>query len=208
MARRILADGRYQRTLPDPSGRQGAGTDSGASRERRAGGEPGGRAGGPGGGASPPSFSLPSASGLGVARTLLWAFGAAVLVALVLAIARAFARRPEPEAAPGPTAPGEPGPAPLPDAAGLSEAGRYGEALHALLLAAISHGERRLPAPLPPSRTSRELTRLLPLHPDARPAFADLVRLVEGWLFGGAAVSRDDFARGAELYRTVVGRSA
>jgi hypothetical protein len=34
------------------------------------------------------------------------------------------------------------------------------------------------------------------------------VRLVEGWLFGGAAVSRDDFTRGAELYRAVIGRGA
>lgn len=189
LARRILADPRYQRSLP---GVAAAGRQAEPSTSTRP---------------SSPSYSLPATSGGAVVRTLFWGFGAAALGVLALVVIRAFARRPGEVTAPSPAVTEAP-PPPSPDAGTLAAAGRYGEAVHALLLSAILHHERRLASPLPPSRTSRELVRLLPLHPDARPAFADLVLLAEGWLFGGATVSSDDFTRGAELHRAVVGRSA
>ena len=54
------------------------------------------------------------------------------------------------------------------DAARLAAEGRYAEAVHALLLAAIRHFAERSRMAIQPSRTSRELVRLLPLGPEAR----------------------------------------
>jgi Domain of unknown function (DUF4129) len=80
--------------------------------------------------------------------------------------------------------------------------------VHALLLAAIRHFAERSRVPVQPSRTSRELVRLLPLGPDAREAFSDLVRMVELSLFGGAPVSAEDYQSSLTRFRALTRRPA
>ncbi len=94
------------------------------------------------------------------------------------------------------------------DAAQLASQGRYAEAIHVLLLAAIRHFAERSRVPVQPSRTSRELVRLLPLGPEPREAFTELVRTVELSLFGGAAVGRDDYERSLSRFRALTRRPA
>lgn len=94
------------------------------------------------------------------------------------------------------------------DAARLAAEGRYAEAVHALLIAAIRHFAERSRVAVQPSRTSRELVKLLPLGPDARAAFADLVRTVELSLFGGAPVGAEDYERNLERFRALTRRPA
>jgi hypothetical protein len=94
------------------------------------------------------------------------------------------------------------------DAARLAAEGHYAEAVHALLIAAIRHFAERSRVAIQPSRTSRELVKLLPLGPDARGAFADLVRTVELSLFGGAPVGPEDYERNLERFRALTRRPA
>jgi hypothetical protein len=94
------------------------------------------------------------------------------------------------------------------DASRLAAEGRYAEAVHALLLAAIRHFAERSRTPVQPSRTSRELVRLLPLGPEAREAFAELVRTVELSLFGGAAVEAADYERNLARFQDLTRRAA
>lgn len=101
----------------------------------------------------------------------------------------------------------EPEPA-FEDASRLAVEGRYAEAVHALLLAAIRYFAERSRVTIQPSRTSRELVRLLPLGPDAREAFSELVRTVELSLFGGAPVAAEDYERSLARFRALTRRSA
>jgi hypothetical protein len=94
------------------------------------------------------------------------------------------------------------------DTSRLAAEGRYAEAVHALLLAAIRHFAERSRTPVPPSRTSRELVRLLPLGPEAREAFAELVRTVELSLFGGGAVEAADYERNLARFQALTRRTA
>ncbi|MFL6258622.1 MAG: DUF4129 domain-containing protein [Thermoanaerobaculia bacterium] len=94
------------------------------------------------------------------------------------------------------------------DASRLAAEGRYAEAVHALLLAAIRHFAERSKTAIPPSRTSRELVRLLPLGPDARDAFAELVRTVELSLFGGADLGAEDYERNLARFQALTRRAA
>ena len=94
------------------------------------------------------------------------------------------------------------------DAARLAAEGRYAEAVHALLLASIRHFAERSRVAVQPSRTSRELVRLLPLGPDTRETFAELVRMVELSLFGGAPVSAEDYERSLARFRALTRRPA
>jgi hypothetical protein len=94
------------------------------------------------------------------------------------------------------------------DASRLAAEGRYAEAVHALLLAAIRHFAERSRTAIQPSRTSRELVRLLPLGPEAREAFAELVRTVELSLFGGAAVGPEDYERNLARFQALTRRAA
>lgn len=99
-------------------------------------------------------------------------------------------------------------PASFDDASRLAAEGRFAEAVHALLLAAIRHFAARAKTPVQPSRTSRELVRLLPLAPDAREAFAELVRTVELSLFGGGEVGAEDYERSRARFQELTGRAA
>jgi len=112
-----------------------------------------------------------------------------------------------PEAEVSPASPGERPPV-FDDAARLAGQGRYAEAVHALLLAAIRHFAERSRTAIQPSRTSRELVRLLPLGPEAREAFAELVRTVELSLFGGAEVGAEDYERNLARFQELTRRTA
>ncbi len=94
------------------------------------------------------------------------------------------------------------------DATRLAAEGRYGEAIHALLLAAIQHFAARARLTIQPSRTSRELARLLPLSGESRPKFNELVMAVERTLFGGEPAGAEDFQRSLERFRALVRRPA
>jgi hypothetical protein len=94
------------------------------------------------------------------------------------------------------------------DASRLAAGGRYAEAVHALLLAAIRHFAERSRTAIQPSRTSRELVRTLPLGPEAREAFSELVRTVELSLFGGAAVGAEDYERNLARFQALTRRTA
>ena len=94
------------------------------------------------------------------------------------------------------------------EAARLAAEGRYAEAIHALLLAAIRHFAERSRTPVQPSRTSRELVRLLPLGAETRGAFTELVKTVELSLFGGVPVGREEYERSLSRFRSLTRRAA
>lgn len=83
----------------------------------------------------------------------------------------------------------------------LAEAGRYEEAVHVLLQGAIADLQERAGLATEPALTSRELLQRAALPADPRAAFAELVVVVEVSLFGGLAVTRDDFDRCATSFR-------
>ncbi len=191
-AQGVLADGRFQREAP-----------AAVAPER-------GESSSPGGG-GPERVALPAAGIPVLGRAVLWTLLAAALLLLLLWIGQSFALRRRAPAAPEPEGekPAEPAAEPLPgDPAALAAEGRYGEAVHALLLAAIALLARRFRLPLPPSRTSRELLRALPLQGPAREAFAGLVRTVERSWFGGEPVGAADYEESLARFRAVQGRDA
>jgi len=80
---------------------------------------------------------------------------------------------------------------PLDDARALAAAGRFDEAIHALLLATLAALARA--TRLAPSLTSREVLGRAALGPGAREALAGLVLAVEVSRFGGEVPSADDY---------------
>lgn len=195
-ARAVLANPRYQRELPEhPEPREVQG---------------------PGAGLVPaPQVPLPVVgAGAFLAQTvfLVLLIVAVVLLAVWLAVKIPWRRSAEQAGAvvregeePAASPEREPD---FEDAARLAAEGRYAEAIHALLLATIRHFAERSRAAVEPSRTSRELVRLLPLRGDTREAFAELVRDVELSLFGGAPVSLDDYERSLSRFRRLTRRPA
>ena len=91
-------------------------------------------------------------------------------------------------------------------AAALAAEGRYGDAIHALLLTALDDLGRRSGA-LPPSKTSREIARSVsPSAPSSAPSSAAealdaLVAAVERSRFAARAVSAADYAHCRAAYR-------
>ncbi len=77
----------------------------------------------------------------------------------------------------------------------LAARGRFGEAVHLLLLRSIEDIERRRPRAVRPTFTSREIGSLSALPDSARPAFSGIARVVERALFADGAVDAADFAR-------------
>jgi hypothetical protein len=158
--------------------------------------------------ASPAVHAASAAAAL--AQLVLWVLLGVALVLLVIWAASALAGRTKPEKGPDAALPGGgsadretpwlPG-----DAARLAGEGRYGEAIHVLLLVAIRQLGQRSPRGLEPSRTSRELIRLVPLAPDGRRSFEALVRTVELTLFGGVAAGAEDYSQSLDHFRTVTG---
>ena len=202
-ARSILADPRYQTRLPQHE------PPRELSEARRSTGT-----------WQPPSLPVPApviGAGAALARTVFIILLVVVAVLVLAWLARALwqwkgGRRPGETAAVDAAEAGAPaGPEREPeleDASRLAAEGRYGEAIHALLLAAIHHFAARARMQVPPSRTSRELARLLPLGSEARPAFNELVRAVELYLFGGVDAGREDYESSLARFRALVRRPA
>lgn len=201
-ARKVLADPGYQRDLPGVGERT-------AKKEERSPAEAG-SSGGEGPVMASPVLQAAGATAM-LARLVIWVLGAVALVLLVIWVASAFKGRSKAEATPdagrgdgdGPAA-NEPSWLPG-DAARLAAEGRFGEALHVLLLVAIRQIGERSPRGVEPSRTSRELVRLVPLSPDGRRSFEALVRLVEVTLFGGVAAGAEEYDQGLAHFRAVSG---
>jgi uncharacterized protein DUF4129 len=202
-ARTVLADPRYQRELPahaEPSDLDAA------SRGPRA------RVGN--GGERSASIPLPAlGAGAFLARIVfIVLLVVAVLLVLGWLLRELIGRgRQAPAGAAGAEEPAAATPEREPifeDAARLAAEGRYAEAIHALLLAAIRHFAERSRVLVQPSRTSRELVRLLPLGGETRETFAELVRTVELSLFGGVPVSREEYERSLSRFRALTRRPA
>jgi hypothetical protein len=140
---------------------------------------------------------------------IFWAGVAAIVVALLWLIAREVIRIRVPERN-TPTAPGEekwrPAPAQalalLSDADALAEEGRFAEAVHLILLRSIGDIDGRLPNTVRPALTARDIAALGRLPEAARPAFGRIARVVEGSLFGGRSVAREDFLDCRQAYET------
>lgn len=81
----------------------------------------------------------------------------------------------------------------LTDADRLAAAGRFAEAVHALLMRTIEALARRIPVPR--ALTSREILDRARLPTEARQAFAELVAAVELTRFGGRGADAADYAR-------------
>jgi hypothetical protein len=76
----------------------------------------------------------------------------------------------------------------------LAAEGRYGDAVHLLLLRSIEDIEQRRPNLLRPNFTSREIGRLEALPEAARRTFEGIARVVERGLFAGEVIGRTEFA--------------
>lgn len=161
------------------------------------------------------AFSLPIPPAFAeIVTFLLYALVALAVVAIAVIVAQAVTRSgmfggqgPTATSA-GTIAPGSRHRGPtIVDADDLAAAGRYRDAVHLLLLVAIGEAARATDARFPPSTTSRELTRILPLrdHPKAR--FGELVASVEQSLFGGGEVAAGDYALCRERCLAVSGPS-
>lgn len=82
----------------------------------------------------------------------------------------------------------------------LAAEGRYGEAVHHILLRSVEDIGRRRPRLVRPALTSRDIARAGEIPVTPRLLFADLARVVERSLFGGAPVDADDWNRCRAAY--------
>jgi hypothetical protein len=139
----------------------------------------------------PPDFSPIDLGPLGpILKVLGYVALALVFTLLVAWIASRLWGRTKDEEAAAEVSP-EPLEVPLDDAEKLARAGRFAEAIHALLLetlAALSRAAR-----LAPSLTSREILARVPLPVRAREALGGLVLAVEISRFGGAEANQGDY---------------
>jgi len=140
----------------------------------------------------------------GVAAQLVRLVGVGAAVVAVLLLAAWLARRLAEGADASLAADGTSTPAldasPLLDAEALAEQGRFGEAIHLLLLRTFEVLARRMGSRLAPGMTAREALARLVLPAPARPALADLVDAVETTTFAGRAASERDYRRCAERF--------
>lgn len=197
-ARQVLARDRYQTELPVASARPRATQPPQDVRPAPRGTEP--RA--PSRGAAFPAIPLPPAA-------LVWALLAcAIVVALAWAVREAIRSRRGTDAEPAlvRTEPPRPAPralriGPLTDVEDLARAGRYGEAIHLLLLHLFAALQRR-PATAPaPAHTSREVLSRTRLASEARAALGVLVQAAEHVHFGGREAGRQDYENCLGHYR-------
>jgi hypothetical protein len=205
-ARAVLADSRYQRALPEHEEKAGP---SGPRHRPRSQGQVEAEDGDFG-------VSIPKiGAGAFLAKVVFIVLFVVVGLLIVGWILREVVdrrRRKGAEEAPSGTAPTAASaprfPLSFDDASRLAAEGRYAEAVHALLLAAIRHFAERAKVTVQPSRTSRELVRVLPLGPEAREAFSELVRTVELSLFGGGGVTAEDYERSLARFQALTRRPA
>jgi len=206
---RVLSDPAYQKALPEKVRREPPETRPRAQRRaiRRSSSAP----------------RDPVSAGSGVSHALLYTLlviaGLGLLLWLGREIFRARDRRAEKRAKAPPTAtPVEEDeatraildrmPATLRNARALASEGRFEEAVHLLLRGAIDDVGELCRLVVEPAMTSRELLAEAELEPASRGAFEDLVMSVEVSLFGGLAVSEDDFERCARSFEHLHGRLA
>ncbi|MET0554125.1 MAG: DUF4129 domain-containing protein [Vicinamibacteria bacterium] len=193
-AQAIVTKGGYQTTLP-------AGTSASTSpspppaRSRSRGGRPS-RIGGPGVQLIPAGVMWPVLAAIGVC-----------LLGLVLARVREARRgRERPERPAGPERVGASGRrplriGPLTDVEDLARQGRFGEAIHLLLLHLFAALQRR-PATAPaPAHTGREVLARTRLASQAHDALGVLVTAAEKVHFGGREASREDYDACLAHYR-------
>ncbi|MHC4971923.1 MAG: hypothetical protein ACYTG3_06295 [Planctomycetota bacterium] len=133
-----------------------------------------------------------------IARLVWWICIGVVAVISLLWLARELAARYErkPPAAAVPAAAPRTAPAATADPERLAEAGRYGEAIHALLLRVLAELRRR--AKILPAWTSREVVTHVPLGDAARRGLRALVHAVERTHFGGVAADAAEYRRRAD----------
>jgi len=96
----------------------------------------------------------------------------------------------------------------LEEAERLAREGCYGDATHALLLAAIAHLGSGLEQPPRPSDTSREILRALPLRKMDRRDLRYLVGLVEVYLFGGRDLVESEYLDSRKRFDQLVAGGA
>lgn len=98
----------------------------------------------------------------------------------------------------------QPGEAPvrawLKEADALAARGAYAEAVHHLLLRSVEDIERRRPRLVRPALTSRDIAGDHALPPRARTLFTSIATVVERSLFGGRAVSADEWTETRAAY--------
>lgn len=136
-----------------------------------------------------------------IAVALFWVLLAAFVIAVLVAVVRraGAAPLPAPKAArPVQVTAAVPAPVPaanepLPDHVILAREGRYGEAIHALLLAALQLLVQALGRGLPREATGRDALRLARPLPEGGTSLGSLVRSVERCHFGGIAAMADDY---------------
>jgi len=205
---RVLRADRYQTRLPVP--RDDSQNDSDPGRSRRSGhsrissGDSDGRMRGgvygvPVGRAEPQrNWACFDLSKLSIGSWLLWlVFG--VLVALVLfGVVRSlmeWSRRLRPAAAAAPAAEAAVGTAPaLEDFEQLAAAGRFAEAVHAMLLQAFVLLAEQRGRPWPRAETGREILAAVGGFGSADGGLRGVFTTVEGSRFGGRGVSANDYA--------------
>ena len=145
-----------------------------------------------------------------VAQGIVWVIAGVLVILLILFIVREFGGG-QNVVAPATIAPGGDASAaaanaavverPLDDAEALARAGRFGEAIHVLLLRTLEELVRRLDRPLPRSRTSREILAEVRLPEEAHGALAHLIGAVEVSFFGGDEPGERDYQVCVDRFR-------
>ena len=137
---------------------------------------------------------------------LLVAIGVAAVALVLWRVLAARRARDRPDRAPGPSRDATPARrtlriGPLTDVEDLARQGRFGEAIHLLLLHLFAALQRR-PATAPaPAHTGREVLARTRLAAQARDALGVLVTAGEKVHFGGRAASREDYDACLAHYR-------
>jgi hypothetical protein len=88
----------------------------------------------------------------------------------------------------------------LRDADTLAAKGKYGEAVHLILLRSIEHIDMRRPDLVRRDFTSREIAQLGQLPAAARTTFTFIARVVERALFAEREITADEFAQCRQAY--------
>lgn len=88
----------------------------------------------------------------------------------------------------------------LADADALAKAGRYGAAVHALLLRGISAIQDRFPRALAPAHTSRDIAALGALPPALRTVFSAIAGQAERAVFAKIPLGREEWEACRALY--------
>jgi len=154
-----------------------------------------------------PSLMPPALAGGPVATTLFWVVvGLAVAGLLYLIVARVAGWQRSERSTGTPAGEEwriEEGSARqlLGDADALAAEGRYSEAAHLLLHRSIAEIDQRRPATVRKALTSRDIAALPALPPSPAAAFGAIVRAVERSLFGGRALTADDWRDCREAYQ-------